>query len=111
DSYKPSSNFAFLDVSEVSIDHGGFGFAVDNPDKGPLPFGWLHQPGERHTRGANLSFLDGHVDYHRWEFTPKHFTSGGSPVANPLDDHDLFWLFNRSHAGQYANQLLGLPWP
>ncbi|MBI3418128.1 MAG: hypothetical protein HY043_22800 [Verrucomicrobia bacterium] len=56
-------------------------------------------PGERHGRGANLSFLDGHVDFHRWKFTPKRFVSPGQPPVNALDLQDLTWLHERTHIG------------
>ncbi len=73
-------------------------------------YSWLHQPGERHGRGANLSFLDGHVDGHRWLFTPKRYVPGsGSPPVNALDRQDLMWLLDRTHQGQYRKRELGVP--
>src|SRR5439155_8658979 len=58
EAYDISSNFGFLDVSESSITAGGFGFNWEDWKRGP--FSWIHQPGERHAQGANLTFLDGH---------------------------------------------------
>jgi prepilin-type processing-associated H-X9-DG protein len=97
------------DVSEASINQASFGFGFDDLKKGQ--FYWIQKPGERHGRGANLSFLDGHVDGHRWLFTPKSFnnTWDYSTPVNPLDREDLMWLVDRMHVGQYRKRLLGLP--
>jgi prepilin-type processing-associated H-X9-DG protein len=108
DAYDPASNFGFLDVSEASITSGGFGFGWDNWKRGP--FYWVTQPGDRHGLGANLSFLDGHVDFHRWRFTPKRYVPGGmNPPQNPLDKQDLMWILDRMHVGQYRKRVMGLP--
>jgi len=105
DSYDPSSNFGFLDVSEPSIQSGAFGIDSVNFIRGP--FAWLHQPGEGHSRGANLSFLDGHVDAHRWRFTPKRYVPDGgmNKPQNEADKQDLMWLLDRTHYGQYLKRL------
>ena len=112
DADAPANTMAFLDVSEASIGSGGFG--IDWIDWKSGPFNWYHQPGERHGRGANLSFVDGHVEGHRWLFTPKRFVSDvsatyNSPVANGLDRQDLMWIVDRTHLGQYRKRVLGLP--
>ena len=108
-SYDPSSNFGFLDVSEKSIQVGAFGFDFGDWKRGP--FSWIHQPADRHGGGANLSYLDGHVGAHRWLFTPKRYVenSGANPPQNALDGQDLMWIVDRTHLGQYRKRLLGLP--
>jgi prepilin-type N-terminal cleavage/methylation domain-containing protein/prepilin-type processing-associated H-X9-DG protein len=107
DAYDPTSNFGFLDISEASITSGGFGFGWDDWKLGP--FYWVTQPGERHSQGANLSFLDGHVGSHRWLFTPKRYVPGGmNPPQNALDRQDLMWIIDRMHVGQYRKRVLGL---
>jgi prepilin-type processing-associated H-X9-DG protein len=110
--YAPASNFCFLDESEQSIDDGDFDYDVSN-DWLDGPWEWLDQPGERHGRGANLSFLDGHVASHRWLYTPKHILGygGGTPFANNLDEQDFMWLLDRTHGGQVREKILGLPFP
>ncbi|MBI3418441.1 MAG: prepilin-type N-terminal cleavage/methylation domain-containing protein [Verrucomicrobia bacterium] len=111
DAYAPASNFAFLDLSEASINSGAWDFWFPGPENWKFgPFSWGQQPGERHGKGANLSFLDGHVESHRWLFTPKRFVSDqGFPPANKLDLQDLMWLIDRTHLGQYRKRELGLP--
>ena len=89
-----SKLFGFIDVSEDSIDSGSFFLAF-----GPSGPRWVHLPGQRHTRGANLSYLDGRVEYHRWRFVPK-IKRGNSfnsqPPANADDRRDAIWLSKRT---------------
>jgi len=62
---------------------------------------WLHLPGERHGDGANLTFLDGHVERHRWKFTPKIAVSpSGHRPVNELDLEDMRWLVQHGAAWQ-----------
>jgi prepilin-type N-terminal cleavage/methylation domain-containing protein/prepilin-type processing-associated H-X9-DG protein len=110
--YAPASNFCFLDESEQSIGDGCFTtYTGGNWLTGPWSWGGL--PGERHGRGANLSFLDGHVASHRWLYTPKHILGyeGKTPFANNLDNQDFMWLLDRTHEGQVREKILGLPFP
>jgi general secretion pathway protein G len=92
----PSGIFSFLCVNERSIDCSGFALGVDSGD--PNRFDWWNTPGERHLRGANLAFIDGNVQYHRWRFTPKlaRGDSTSGPVVNDLDRQDLLWLLERT---------------
>jgi prepilin-type processing-associated H-X9-DG protein len=107
EAYHPASNFGFQDVSERSIASGAFGFFFDDWKRGP--FYWGTQPGERHGKRANLSFLDGHVDSHPWLFPKRLEPDSGSPPANELDRQDLMWLYDRTHLGQFRQRELGLP--
>jgi prepilin-type processing-associated H-X9-DG protein len=62
---------------------------------------WLHLPGERHKGGANLSFLDGHVEGHRWKSTPKvPISPSGHRPVNELDLEDMRWLVQHGAAWQ-----------
>jgi prepilin-type N-terminal cleavage/methylation domain-containing protein/prepilin-type processing-associated H-X9-DG protein len=109
EAYDPASNFGFLDVSEASIRSGGFGIASE-VDWKRGPFYWVHKPGDRHARGANLSFLDGHVEGHRWLFTKERYVPDEiNRPENELDRQDLMWTYDRTHLGQYRKRVLGLP--
>jgi prepilin-type N-terminal cleavage/methylation domain-containing protein/prepilin-type processing-associated H-X9-DG protein len=74
---------AFIDEHPDSIDDGVF--AVNNRARG---MEWKDLPADRHTRGCNLSFLDGHVDHWRWK-APKIFRRYDQRPANALDKEDL----------------------
>jgi prepilin-type N-terminal cleavage/methylation domain-containing protein/prepilin-type processing-associated H-X9-DG protein len=80
----PADVLAFIDDNEKTIDDGIF--VIGQID-------WYDCPSDRHSQGANLSFLDGHAEHHRWR-SPKpahNWTYPTSPAfARDLPDHD--WL-------------------
>jgi len=87
----PGQVWAFLDGSEGTILGGPawvWPIAQANQNRE-----WLHQPSDRHNRGANLSFADGHVVFKQWRW-PKQLgpAHGSTPAANALDLEDLRWL-------------------
>jgi prepilin-type processing-associated H-X9-DG protein len=64
---------------------------------------WLHLPGERHGGGANLSFLDGHVQSRQWKYTPKlPISPSGHRPVNERDFEDMRWLVRHGAAWQRA---------
>ena len=73
----PSASQAsvFLDENEDSIDNGVCGiYAVG---VGATPYlGFWNVPGTRHSRGANVSFGDGHAEFFRWR---------GTHIFKPVD--------------------------
>ncbi len=80
----PSDVFAFIDDHERTIDDGIFVIGLTK---------WWDCPADRHNQGANLSFLDGHAQCHRWSgyrdagnWTHAHLPSAGGDQF----DHD--WL-------------------
>jgi prepilin-type N-terminal cleavage/methylation domain-containing protein/prepilin-type processing-associated H-X9-DG protein len=84
----PSEVFAFIDDNELTIDDGIF--VIGEGD-------WWDCPADRHNQGANLSFLDGHAEHHRW-VSPKnhaaHWTRPMDPnVSKDAADHS--WLVSR----------------
>jgi prepilin-type N-terminal cleavage/methylation domain-containing protein/prepilin-type processing-associated H-X9-DG protein len=92
---EPARIFGFICVNERSIDVALFGPWFNDPDT----FYWGTTPGERHAKGANLTYLDGHAEFHRWLFTPKLNTGcdqGLICARNELDRRDLRWLLERS---------------
>ena len=66
----PPAVYAFLDSSERTINDGMFVIQPLDP-KGTVRQ-YNDVPSDRHSRGASLSFLDGHVDHHRWRWPKPH---------------------------------------
>ncbi|PYJ80965.1 MAG: prepilin-type cleavage/methylation domain-containing protein [Verrucomicrobia bacterium] len=96
----PSDVFVFIDEHEQSIYDGEFhvsqanrsdGLTTDGTLDGGPPDGWLKLPADRHNQGANLSFADGHVQFHRWQ-APKSFKSYGQLAAPGADLQDLRYV-------------------
>jgi prepilin-type N-terminal cleavage/methylation domain-containing protein/prepilin-type processing-associated H-X9-DG protein len=80
----PDKVFVFIEEHEDSVWAGSF--SVAPPEKGVLatPI-WLSTPAERHNRGYNLSFADGHVEYWKWSSS-----KGLLPVSRPsADRHEI----------------------
>ena len=73
----PSGIFGFIDEHEQSIDDGLI--TVGNP-MNDVPDVWYKLPADRHSRGCNISFLDGRVEHWHWKW-PKKFQAHGQPVV------------------------------
>lgn len=89
----PSSAIGFLEEEPFSIDDGDFGFSPSGlPGYGPVNE-WYNVPTLVHG-GANFSFADGHVEFHRWIDSATF----GITTVNYMDlspDHaDLRWVQN-----------------
>lgn len=87
----PAQVWAFLDCSEGTISGGPFWtWPIAQTGENQK---WIFQPSDRHNRGANLSFADGHVAFKRWRW-PKRLgpPPPTKPAANALDLEDLRWL-------------------
>ena len=107
---RPTATYGFLDVKAETIDSGIFGLpgpaakTEEELRRNLLELDrnrWLHLPGERHAGGANLSFLDGHVEGHRWKFTPKTpISSQGHRPVTEADLEDMRWLVQHGAAWQ-----------
>lgn len=83
----PAKIFSFIDSG--NCDSGsfycspfGYGYGAENE--------WINSPGDWHNRGSNLSFADGHVEYHRWR-SPRS-TAFGVPALTADEVADLRWL-------------------
>lgn len=92
----PSEKWVFLDERDDSINDGYF--AVDMTKT----YSIIDVPANFHNRGGNLTFADGHADYHQWlESTtqPPHSNGGhlpGLPAFTSANDRDLAWLTRRT---------------
>jgi prepilin-type processing-associated H-X9-DG protein len=84
--------FSFLDVCERWIPDGCF--VVHFPGQSEGDRQWNDIPADRHGRGANLAFCDGHVEHHRWKW-PKADKTMFTPPVNDQDLQDLRWLQER----------------
>ena len=77
-----AQTFVFIDEHEDSIDDGIFASGEIKLNN------WMELPSDRHRRGCNLSFADGHVEHWRWK-APKVFTDYDQrPLPGP-DTVDL----------------------
>ena len=93
----PSVAMVFIDESEESIDDGLW----NSPPHGELmPDGlaWDNLPTDRHDRGANLGFADGHTTFHPWLWSKRNGNPGQlpRPWANAKDLKDMLWLLQLS---------------
>jgi len=67
----PARLFVLIDTHEQDIWDSTFGiFSTDSAYSAY----WLDLPADRHQRGANLSFADGHTEHWRWQ-APKQFVT------------------------------------
>ena len=74
----PSQALVFIDESTKTLEDGYFAIQVDNRI-------WQNDPSDRHSRGANLTFADGHSEIYKWvePMTGKH--SWDAPAQKPVD--------------------------
>jgi prepilin-type processing-associated H-X9-DG protein len=111
---RPVRTYGFLDVTAETIDSGIFGIpgpaarTEEELKRNLIELGqhrWLHLPGERHSGGANLSFLDGHVERRKWGWPGKKMISAyGHRPVNDMDLEDMRWLVQRGAAWQKCVQ-------
>ena len=98
------SNLRQLQLAWLSYAGENHGEMVPNEEGRPFGF-W---EGVRYSwvlgnaqRDANLSFLDGHAEPHRWKFTPKiPISPSGHRPVNELDLEDMRWLVQHGAAWQ-----------
>lgn len=81
----PSRIFVYIDENEECIEDGNFGIW-----RSPDPR-WLNYPSDRHTKGANLAYYDGHAARFKWQGAKK-FTSQNQTSGSAEDKADLKML-------------------
>lgn len=82
----PSECYSFLDVHEDGIEDPTFGLF---PYESKLGKSWLDLPADRHGRGANLAFVDGHVEHWRWKAKKVFVRFVQPPRRNDGDFEDF----------------------
>jgi len=102
---RPSASdvFSYIDTHEHGIVDATFG--IEPNDGGPYSDRWVDLPAERHRRGANLAFVDGHAERWRWQ-GPKIFVEWGQPARPDGDLDDLRRLQRKLPLNTRAND-----WP
>jgi prepilin-type N-terminal cleavage/methylation domain-containing protein/prepilin-type processing-associated H-X9-DG protein len=88
----PSTTFIFLDEHCDTLNDGFFVNRLED-------YNWGNLPGSYHNGGVNLSFADGHSEFHKWQIpsTVKPARQGvarGGIAADPHVDFD--WLKQRT---------------
>lgn len=82
----PAEIFAFIDTHEDCITDPTFGiYPAEDEWFSNI---WIDTPSDRHNQGANLTFLDGHVEHWRWR-SMKPCDGWAIDVRNDLDLADL----------------------
>lgn len=81
---KPNQFFVFIDTHPDTISDPTFGIYAPGDPRGEY---WANLPSDRHNKGANISFADGHVEHWKWRAPKKvtTMTQFGQP-PNGLDD-------------------------
>jgi prepilin-type N-terminal cleavage/methylation domain-containing protein/prepilin-type processing-associated H-X9-DG protein len=87
----PTGVFAFTETTERVLAVAADGAFTTEPAGTPQDRQWIAIPTDRHAKGANFSYLDGHVDSHPWR-CPKAQIPFQSRVQGNDDLQDLRWL-------------------
>jgi prepilin-type processing-associated H-X9-DG protein len=94
----PSDIFFFIEERPDSIDNGLFVLAPTGYPDHPAEWGWANFPAYYHGHGANLSFADGHVEFHPWRdartippYAPNDYVYNVFSALTP-NNPDVLWV-------------------
>lgn len=95
----PSEAWCVIEQHETDINDASF----RNASRNLLSFsGWAEMPSARHRKGCSLSFVDGHVERHRWleKSTLQPVTRGSlaSTTSTAGQKRDLQWTLEHATA-------------
>jgi prepilin-type N-terminal cleavage/methylation domain-containing protein/prepilin-type processing-associated H-X9-DG protein len=81
----PSEFFVLIDENSDTQEDAEFGC----PPIGGVfqEYVWWDMPADRHDRGANLSFADGHVEHWKWVFPKIAYELGQTVVPGEIPDY------------------------
>lgn len=85
----PSQCFVLIDTQEQDIEDCTFGIVSLD---GFYSNWWIDLPADRHSTGANLSFVDGHVEHWKWLAPKIKMDLGPFPAYSAGDLTDLHRL-------------------
>jgi len=74
----PTQALVFLDESSKTLEDTYFAIQVDNKL-------WQNDASDRHSRGANLSFADGHSEIYKWVEPDTGRHEYNAPARRPVD--------------------------
>ena len=106
----PSLKMVFAEESEYTLGDGEF--AMNPLHNGVMIYtAWWNFPDNRHSDGANFSFLDGHCEYHKWRGpivnqaqyqnpAPYPVAGQGAAIPDSASDPDLYWCEAAGAQGQ-----------
>jgi len=83
----PSQLWVFVENNLRASGEPIFGFYIEQSQPNTY---WGDIPTDRHSQGCNLSFADGHVQFHRWKATKDTHTS--QAILPGADREDYNWL-------------------
>ena len=96
----PSFVLVFLDEAANSIDNNALG--IYGPSAAASAANFWNLPASRHNNGCNVTFAEGHAEYHKWKGSniiadnkiPDQTVTPGPGVFGPTTgtDPDLLWL-------------------
>ena len=81
----PAGTFVLIDTQEEDIFDATYG--IFTPTSRYADY-WLDLAADRHGRGANLSFADGHIEHWSWK-AAKIYNGSFAPAYSPEDLDDL----------------------
>ena len=93
----PSEAWCVIEQHETDINDASF----SNSSRNVFTFSlWVEMPSARHRKGCNLSFVDGHVERHRWleKSTLQPVVRGtlGSTTSTQGQKRDLQWVLEHA---------------